>query len=430
MTSLFINTITQDLSTDFRLFNLIQSLKYKVFLPLTFRKPQLRPIIVIPGLGASKIYGMWNKGPVDTAKFLDGAGVFEMPSEWNCRTLQPELTDLWPHEFDEDISKYCWADNIRVRYDQERILNSPGVVTQVAPMGELPEYMGDLVRALESIGYQQGRTLFGAQYDFRKLPDPSTFAEYNTELRNLIETCVSQTGLPAVIISHDLGSQVANGFLTKMPKEWKDTYVSELHVVSGTFGGCPKALRTIMSGDAKDPILREAYKNFGGLLWMLPCPELYGDIPLVRYRGVGYSAKDIPMLLGYAKCAEASEIYQKIVHPAQMESMRAPGVPVYVYSGNNVPTESNYVYERSLTESPVLGVPVQNNELPWSTDSHYPTQFNGDGTMPKFALEHPMQWSKYQREPVYYHFYDKLEHNDILNHVEPIQDILGVLLGE
>ena len=437
--ALFLNNVEDDYETDFGLFNLIQTLKYKVFRPL-FSTPKLKPLILVPGLGASTIYATWNKSEeqTPTSKFLDGAGVFEASSEWSCRTLQTEWVPIWSRETANltGVGKYCLSNNLHVVYDaqQNDVANSPGVRTYVSPGWELATgCYNDFIKALESVGYTKESlgnnptNLLCANYDFRRMCG-RVLSEYIAELTVLIESSVTQNGQRAILVGHDLGSQIANYFLGQMPKEWKDAYIDKFIVISGTFGGCPKALRTLLSPG--DPLDRETQRNFCGLLWMLPCPEIYGDLPLVNYRGVDYTAKQIPQLLHYARYGETNAIHANIVHNLQMQSMRSPGVSVSIFSGNKVPTESNYAYDKTLLDPPVRISPKQDNELGYRVPRiEYPSNFNGDGTVPKFVLEHPAQWSRYQREPVIYSFYDGLGHNEVLSRKDSVQDIIGSILS-
>jgi hypothetical protein len=430
-TPLFLSMVKDDYETDFGLFNMIQSLKYKVFRPL-FTTPNLPPVVLVPGLGASKIYARWNKNGIDTngtAKFLDGAGVFETSSEWNCRTLQSDFIPLWEPNDYEGAAKYCWANNLHVNYDSQtgEVVNAPGVTTYVGQGWDLAtNCYHDFIKSFEAAGYQKDANLYCAQYDFRRICG-SILREYLMELQALIETAASKNGGRVVLIGHDLGSQIANYFLVQMPKEWKDAYIKEFVIVSGTFGGVPKALRTLLSGTGEQ-LERETYRHFCGLLWMLPCPMIYGDLPLVRFRNIDYTAKNIEQLLRLARYNDTYELYSKHIHSLQVKSMQAPGVPVSIYSGNEVPTESNYVYGASLTDSPEMEEPVQDNELGERRGEIYPSNFNGDGTSPKFVLEHPVQWSRYQREPVRYFFYNWVSHEKVLSRKDSVMDILGGIL--
>jgi hypothetical protein len=449
---LLLNMYKQNLNVDFALFNLVQTLKYKVFKPIQrgiFSPTGKSPIIIFPGLGESKILATWNKSGDDSknVKSLDLYQNFENANDWSCRSMQMNWSTVWYPEEElngnietKGLAQFCWADNIRVNYDPETntINNAAGVKTITTDIGNVEfvskSYMGQLVHALESAGYSKGSTLFGASYDFRKICNNSTLREYCIGLVNLIEQSVKMNnGQKAVLVSHNLGSQLANYFLTGMPQEWKNTYIKCFICMSGTFGGCPKALRTLLSGTdltnyQEKNVLREVCKNFNGIQWMLPSPVVYGDTPLVEFKRVQYSAKDIPELLHLAGYNDSLAIFENIVKPVQLRSMQAPNVTTYVFAGNNLPTESSYTYEKSLTESPQKNYPNYNTQLPYRNDFNYPQQFTGDGTMPRFALEFPMQWTKYQKEPVYYRFYNQMEHMDILSSEEPIKDLLSIVI--
>ena len=451
---LLLNMYKQNLNVDFALFNLIQTLKYKVFKPIQrgifTQGPSLPPIIIFPGLGESKISATWNKSSDEASKnvkSLDLYQNFENSNEWSCRSMRMNWSTIWYPEEElngnietKGLAQFCWADNIRVNYDPEtnKMMNAPGVKTIVSDIGNLEfvskSYMDQLVHALESAGFSKGSTLFGASYDFRKICDNSTLHEYCIGLINLIEKSVKMNGQKAVLVAHNLGTQIANYFLTKMPQEWKNTYIKSFVCMSGTFGGCPKALRTLLSGtdlsnNNEKNVLREVCKNFNGIQWMLPSPVIYGDTPLVEYKMVKYSANNISELLRLAGYNEPLAIYENIVKPIQLQSMQAPSVTTYVFSGNNLPTESSYTYEKSLTESPQKNYPNYNTQLPYRNDFNYPQQFTGDGTMPRFALEYPIQWTKYQKEPVYYRFYNQMEHMDLLSSEEPIKDLLSLVIN-
>ena len=89
------------------------------------------------------------------------------------------LADLVPYVID------CWVDNIRLVYDNvtRKTSNSPGVDIRVPGFGNTSTieyvdpsrvsftgYYNILVNALIGFGYERGKNLKGAPYDFRKAP--------------------------------------------------------------------------------------------------------------------------------------------------------------------------------------------------------------------------------------------------------------------
>ena len=456
---LFLNMYPIDLSTDFGLFNMIQSLKYKIFKPLSrgiysdsgfgviSTGPSLNPVILVPGLGISKIEGIWNKDSGGDVKSLDLYKNFETSEKWSCRTVQQNWSTLWfPYNpLDQipetaNLSNYCWAENVVVGYDKKIITDADGVYTRVPNFGSVDftdsSYMNAMIKALEAIGYVQGSTLFAAGYDFRKIASSDILDLYCKEFQGLVENMVHHNqGQKAFLVGHSLGSCLTNYFLATRPKKWKDTYVKAFVTISGGFGGCPKALRTLLSGTDvtnknEQNLLRLVTKNYTGMQWLLPSPKIYGDMPLVTYKQMKFTAKDIPNLLKSAGYVDSAEIYTNVVLPVQNKSMEPPNVTTYVFAGDNVQTESSYLYRNTLTEDPIKNYPSYNTNLPYNNQFDYARNFNGDGTMPKFALQYPLHWSNSQKEPVYYRFYPQMEHKNILDLKDPIRDLLAIIAGD
>lgn len=107
-----------------------------------------------------------------------------------CSYTSSDFYDLW---LDAKQMLYglvdCWVDNIRMTYDSQSrsTRNSPGVVTRVPgwPTTDTMEWIDStyiiqnhdfgayytyIVTALANKGYERGKHIFGAPYDFRKGP--------------------------------------------------------------------------------------------------------------------------------------------------------------------------------------------------------------------------------------------------------------------
>ncbi len=439
---IFLNMYKQQLDKDFGLFDVIQHLKYTYFNPnldkgITFNN-RLSPIIFVPGLGTTDIIAKWNKSNSKNIKSVKGSE-FQESEKWSCRQIQNNWTDLWFPEADlnKKVSQYCWEDNIRVEYNPKNntVVNSEGVTTVVKDFGSTTfqpnSYLNTWLSAVKVMGYREGDNLFGAAYDFRKICSVDELEQYVNSLKQLIERSVRLNGKPVILVGHSLGSNLANFFLVNQSKEWKDTYINSFASFSGAFGGCPKALRTVLSGvdvtnKMEKELLRNVTRNFTGLQWMLPVPGLYNDIPLVHLNNISYPANRIPELLSMVS-KEASDIYTNVVLPIQMASLRAPEVPVYTFSGTNLMTESSYKYTNSLTDNPAKNHPYYQMNQAFANNYDYPEEFNGDGTVPHFALQYPLSWTSQQREPIVYRFYNRAEHKDILNIEQPVKDFISII---
>jgi hypothetical protein len=75
------------------------------------------------------------------------------------------------------------------------------------------------------------------------------------------------------------------------------------------------------------------------------------------------------------------------------DSLKPPNVPVYIIGGVNLPTESSYMFQYSLINEPVRNYPMNSQFGPNNNQFLFPENFNGDGTIPRFALEFPLTWS-------------------------------------
>lgn len=441
--SLFMNLYPR-FGQDFRLADYIQRLKLKNNNPIwngvykslssrnLYQSKKLPPIIIVPGLGASILYAKWNKKTSEQVQTIDETNNFQQPDEWSCKQNQNEWAKIWPPNV-SGLANACWANNTKVMPNENKtgIVNNTGVITTSQEFGTLEfaneYYMTSLIESLEALGYQEGTNLFGANYDFRKIGDVEEINAWCMSLSKLIEqNCYLQEN-PAIIIGHDLGAVVANYFLVNALSDWKDRYISKFISVSGTFGGCPKALRVLLSGCSHSQSFNNAIQNASGLSLMLPNPLVYGNETLVELNEISYGSNDIPKLI-QSVSTEAFDIFN-ISKTVRDISMKAPGVEVHILGGTNLNTESNYSYKMSLMDEPDKNLPFYRMDLPFNQKFNYNDKFIGDGTMPKFALEYPIFWSKNQSQPVYYQFFTGMEHTKILSTLESVTYIVETING-
>lgn len=437
--SIFMNFYKKK-GADYKLFEYLQKLKLYNYIPIwnglyksdTSRdlnmSRKLSPVILVPGLGATPIFAKWDKNSSLSVKTLDDTGNFEKGDVWSCNQSQNSWKDIWGPIL-SGLDSYCWAENIKVSIDNGSIIDSEGVNTSTDEFGSLEfiseDYMSTLIEALVAKGYKNGDNLFGAGYDFRKIGSKSEIDNWCYRLTNLIERSCSEQGQPATIIAHDLGSVITNYFLVNAKKEWKDIHIKSFISICGTFGGTPKALRAVLSGSNGSKVFNDAAKTFSGLCLMLPDSNIYGNNPLIHLNGVSYTSHDIPKLLK-DDSEELINMY-KLCKDVREKSMKAPGVQVFILGGDGVNTESSYNYKKSLSDNPQKNYPYYQLDLPSSQRFNYPDYFIGDGTMPKFAQEYPIFWSKTQKEPIYFQFFEDAEHVDILSMYEPIKYLLDVI---
>lgn len=437
---LFLNFYPTNIGEDFNLYDFISKLKLNnepsiQGLPVIngsrklFKDKQLPPVIIIPGLGCTPIYAMWKKVG-DNIRVTSESGEFDKTDQWSCRQFQDTFTKVWPNTVNA-----CWANVISVKPSKNGVDNQEGVTTTTDEFGTMNfgPVMDNLISTLDALGYTEGENLFGAGYDFRKITDQKELDNWCMSLTKLIERTSAIHKLPVVLLGHDVGSMIANYFLVTAVPGWKQKFIKSFITVNGAFGGCPKALRAVLSGSdvpyasAQERLtFTNATRNFGALSLMIPDPSIYLDKPLVHFNNVTYTGHDVPKLLARVSpelaqsFAQCSDIRKKCMLP--------PRVPVCMILGDDLSTENSYKYGKTLYDDPVKNYPFYNMDLPSNQHYDYSKLYVGDGTMPRFALEYPIVWSKYQQEPVYYKFFPGAEHSKILSMNDPVQQIIRVIL--
>jgi S-formylglutathione hydrolase FrmB len=156
------------------------------------------------------------------------------------------------------------------------------------------EYYHDIINVLTSKhGYEVGKNLIGAPYDWRLAADGlstmKTFSgdnslPYYQKLKGLIEqTYAANSNQRVNIVTHSMGGPVALHFLHQQTKEWKDTYVSSFIPMSPPFGGSINTVRAMISGDNFDaPIVKESIfwpvqSTCASGPWLFPQTSLWGE---------------------------------------------------------------------------------------------------------------------------------------------------------
>ena len=430
------------LTRNFKLFENIQQLKYmngvhkqNLGFGGTTQIQRLSaenviPVIVIPDLGCSSIYGMWDKKNSLKVKDLDITKKFEKNTRWSCSTEKKIWTKLWlkNSNLSNVLNMSCWADNIKVVDNDGSITNSPGVKTEVNFESlkdfQPNDYLITFIDALKSLGYQEQNNLFAANYDFRKISDPGVLREYFNTLQSLCESINGEV----ILLGHGLGAAIGNMFLVSMSPEWKLRNIRAQLMVTPNLGGCPKALRVALSGENVNnnmtrKKLKEVLSNFSGLLMSLPDPSVYGDETIVIMNTRKYNAQQALTLLN----SDSRNIYNKTVVPLRNLIKEAPGVNTYVFCGYDVPTESSFTYNTVENDPERLYPPIPLFKSPQTQTPQYPMYLSGDGVVPFSNMDIFNTWnmSPYR---VTVNTYKVYEHNKILEAEEPVMDIITTLM--
>lgn len=323
---------------------------------LSTRGSELHPLVLIPGSGGNQLEARLTKAykPSSLACYLSA--------------LEKRIEGWFRLWFDPTVLvaplTRCFAERMMLFYhhDIDDYRNAPGVQTRVPYFGStqallhldpnlkfITNYMGTLVDSLEEMGYEDGRNLFGAPYDFRyglaAEGHPSQVGtQYLQDLRQLIEAASTASGgKPVILLSHSLGSLFALQLLIRNPLAWRQKYIKHLVTLSAPWAGTVQEMLTFASGytlgiPIVDPlVVRDEQRSSESNLWLLPSPKVFGKKPLVKAENKTYSAYDIPEFLEDIGYNEGVIPYKRRILP-MTERSTEPGVPVTCMVGTGIET--------------------------------------------------------------------------------------------
>ena len=159
---------------------------------------------------------------------------------------------------------------------------------------------GPVIKALKKVGYEEGKDLDAAPYDWR-LPFHvlEERDQYCTRTLNQVERMFeSNKQRPVVLVCHSMGCLVGH-YLLKYAKHhrgqaWVDKYIDCYLPIGGPHLGAPKALRSFISGDKMglDTFLSDSEallmgRSLGSGLFLLPTllPQTAAPVAFVRMEG-------------------------------------------------------------------------------------------------------------------------------------------------
>jgi len=362
-------------------------------------------VIVVPGLGGSILEAKWNHAKPH----------WFLSDKW--KQIWPSVDAALPFE------RGSWKSTVQtsISDDGKRIRNShPGDIS-IRPRGfgglkgvdtlyeidwkifdfHIVKYFLKTVEYLQSKGIKE---IHGAPYDFRLVPDPIELKKYFKKLKKLIESCE----FPVTIIAHSLGTSMVTIFLNRQSQKWKNTYVKRYISVSGPYGGATKAIHACLTGDTETPIsiseefYRQVEVGFGGVLWMINSPEVFGDMNIVN----NMNANQLGVALSRKGSLSSALVYEFLVRPLHKEVLKFPDVETHVVYGTGIETPISLDYSKDdFSDSPTI------------------QKGDGDGTVPLQSLQAVKHWSVAGEYPIF-----KASHLGILNHPRFLE-ILGKIFG-
>lgn len=320
------------------------------------------PVVIVPGTGGNQLEAKLTSEYVATKPWCCSfrKGFFRL---WlDVKTLFPPFTS-------------CFADRLSLDYNPETdaYSNVKGVETRVPYFGTtegmeyldpslkiVSGYMIHLVEALKAQGYESGKSLYGAPYDFRFAPGPhasEVALNYMRDLKGLIESASRKNdNQPVVILAHSMGGLWTLYFLNQQSMAWRRQYISRFISVATPWGGAVEQMMTFASGNPEgvplvDPlVVREEQRRSESNLWLLPVSRVFGDRPLVVSSTRNYTAKDMETFLMDVGFPEGVAPYKSRI-PHLTEILQAPQIPVTLIHGYGVPTSEMLSYDRKGFDS-------------------------------------------------------------------------------
>ncbi|QDZ22313.1 phosphatidylcholine-sterol acyltransferase [Chloropicon primus] len=313
------------------------------------RSGSKRPIIIVPGLAASKVEARVD----DEYEFPAGCEGTAAPDEWHLTWMDLSSirkVDCFAHKLGlvyEEAGETSQGGFGRLRGVLTRVFggkgsekgtkvaNRKGVEVRPKEFGGLGgitnmlsafgttfavDKMTSFVRGLQRHGWVEGETLFGAPFDWRYAPTASSKVreDFNRDLTALVEECFRKTGLPVVLVSHSLGGLMTTKFLLSKPGWWKQRFVATFIPMSVPWAGAQRSTQAILIGDNGNvPFLPMNY--FGGLqrtctsgLWLLPRKAFWdADYVMVETPEKNYTGSMMGELLEDSGLPGQASIYRK-----------------------------------------------------------------------------------------------------------------------
>jgi lysophospholipase-3 len=337
------------------------------------------PVVIIPGDGSNQLEARLDKPSV--------------VSSW-C-SQKSDWFRLWLDTTNLLLGTTCWADNIKLVYDEKSgvISNNAGVETRVPDFGGTSAFeeldpgvpghataaFRKMVLALTNVGYERNVTLRGAPYDFRYAPSSPVGAHFIEDLRGLIEETVRTTGKRVVLVSHSMGCLQGLYLLNQQTQEWKDEFIEKWIPLAGPFGGSAKEMRLHASGDNQGlPVsslkIREEQRSYETNFWLAPTKE-FGPRVLISTLDRNYTILDVDAFFDDIGFPAGKSLYRRTENLTS--AVQAPGVDVVCMYSLGVPTPTHFQYGAGgFDEAPAV------------------TNGDGDGTVNDLSLRLCDRWAE------------------------------------
>jgi len=270
-----------------------------------------------------------------------------------------------------------------------------GGVNAVSYLNPIDKTLGawnTTISILTALGYEIGRNLRSAPYDWRKSPTQFLTDDF-PRMKNLIEQMYRDNGNQKIAcVSLSMGGPYFLSFLNNaVSQAWKDKHIHSWSTWDGAFGGSlastlaltsPKSLYASLLGPYAVPFMN-LLRSFPSFIWMMPITEYVGTKVMMSTSQANYTSKDWIRLLNDVGASESAQALE-VMMAQNLTKFQPPGVTTYCVYGIKVPTPVSASFNGSSFDTAPL---VQNGD--------------GDGTVELTGLEICERWKDKQSQPMH-----------------------------
>eukprot|EP00730_Choanoeca_flexa_P015368 TRINITY_DN7044_c0_g1_i3.p1 TRINITY_DN7044_c0_g1~~TRINITY_DN7044_c0_g1_i3.p1 ORF type:complete len:429 (+),score=59.17 TRINITY_DN7044_c0_g1_i3:1109-2395(+) len=239
-----------------------------VLIDLTLSSASRPPVILIPGFAAPGLE--LQTGPVKLSN---------CPSNMTWTTIWPP-SSKWVKD---TTLLACLAEALTVTYDPatHRYHTIPGLHVRPTSFGDASTCSFGQ-SAFQHKGWENGKDLFGAPYDWRYDPESLEAAVgYFSQLKMLVENVsLTNNSSKVFIVASSQGPRVALAFLNSMARDWKEQHIAALIAQSPVWSGTVGALENAAQGAFYDVakslpawVGRDLFNTWPAGFYNLPRPD-------------------------------------------------------------------------------------------------------------------------------------------------------------
>lgn len=272
-------------------------------------EPPLRPIVLVPGIGGSKLYDC-------TGSRCEDVWVTDDRSKY--QSLIGYARDISYSSHNYGLDGICTFSLLGCRYD----------------------YMGSLIDDLHNLGYVDGETLFALPYDWR-------LSLYHTDHMRRLHLLVERHH--PIVIAHSMGGLVVQEYFRLHPQNMIYKFYAVGTPFKGVGGNLLKGFikgynmeNPYLSLDVSKAIIRNSYSSY----WLLTStmrdpPTINGKVPVTYLSENGYLIDDHIVSPTPVKIAD-TQVYYVVSEDQQTAYSYQQGADTFTYvdGDGTVPYES------------------------------------------------------------------------------------------